>query len=414
MTAAVGITPGGLRRGHFLVRVAIADLLRQNQHAMEFAFTEEQDALRRQVRTFMRRECPPEYGRELDDTEQYPFELYQKLADVGWLGLPFEEQHGGADGSALDIAILVEELARGLLAAAQVFGAVIYVGGPIHRLGSAEQKQRFLPPIIRGELQLALGLSEPGSGSDAAALQTRAIRLGDSYELHGAKMFCSRAHIADYILVAARTNADAPKRQGISLLLVPTDQPGVQVNLIKKLGVKAIGTCEVAFDGARTPASNLLGEQDRGWQHLVECLALERFYMSAMCTGGLARVLELAAEYARERTQFGKSISSFQAIQHKLADMYTDLQAARLLTYHDAWRAMTGTPGGPQSSAAKVFCSEAYMRAAHQGMQIMGGYGYMMEFEMQRHFRDAKLMEIGGGTSEIHRNIIGGSLHRGE
>ena len=377
---------------------------------MDFAFTQEQDAFRQSIREFMKRECPPELARRLDENEEYPFELYQKMARLGWLGLPFPEQYGGQGGSPIDVAILVEELSRGMLAAAQVFGAVIYVGGPINKIGSEDQRRKFLPPIIEGKLQLALGLTEPGSGSDAAALRTKAVRKGDKYLVTGSKIFCSRAHIADYILVAARTDPDAPKHKGISLFLVPAMQKGVQASLIKKLGVKAIGTCEVAFDEAEVPAENLLGEENRGWEHLTQCLALERFYMAAMCTGGLAAVLDAASKYAEEREQFGKPIASFQAIRHKLADMYLDLQASRLLTYQAAWLAAHGRAGGLEGSAAKVFTSEAYMRAAHQGMQIMGGYGYMMEFEMQRHFRDAKLMEIGGGTSEIHRTIIGSRI----
>ena len=379
---------------------------------MDFSFTEEQEAFRASVRAFMARECPREYARRLDERAEYPFELYEKMAELGWLGLPFPEKYGGSGGSAVDVAILVEELARGMLAAAQVFGAVLYVGGPINQLGSEQQRQRWLPPMIRGELQLAFGLSEPGSGSDAAALATKAQRRGDRYVLDGSKIFCSRAHIADYILVAARTDPEADKHRGISLLMVPRKQPGVHVRLLDKLGVKAIGTCEVVFDGAEAPADHLLGEENAGWKQLVTCLALERFYMAAMCTGGIAAVLDLATEYTRQREQFGKPIGKFQAIQHKLADMYTDLQASRLLTYQCAWLTSRGRAGGLEGSAAKVFSSEAYMRAAHQGMQLMGGYGYMMEFDMQRHFRDAKLMEIGGGTSEIHRNIMGSRLHR--
>ncbi|MEW6776195.1 MAG: acyl-CoA dehydrogenase family protein [Bdellovibrionota bacterium] len=377
---------------------------------MDFSFTPEQEAFRSSIREFMRKECPPEYARRLDEQEEYPFDLYEKMAKLGWLGLPFPEKYGGLAGSPVDVAILVEELARGMLAAAQVYGAVIYVGGPVNKIGSEKQREKFLPPIIQGKLQLALGLTEPGSGSDAAALRTKAVRQGDVYFLKGSKIFCSRAHIADYILIAARTDPEAPKHKGISLFMVPKKQKGVQVNLIKKLGVKAIGTCEVVFDDAEVPAENLIGEENKGWEHLTQCLALERFYMAAMCTGGTAAVLDLASKYAKEREQFGKPIGSFQAIQHKLADMYMDLEASRLLTYQCAWLASRGKAGGLEGSAAKVFASEAYMRAAHQGMQIMGGYGYMMEFDMQRHFRDAKLMEIGGGTSEIHRTIMGSKL----
>jgi len=375
-----------------------------------FEFTEEQEALRRHIGDFTRRACTREVARQLDESESYPFEIYAGMAELGWLGLPFPEKYGGLGGSAVDIAILIEELSRAMMAAAQVFGAVIYVGGPVMRIGNEEQRQRFLPPIIRGEMQLALGLTEPDSGSDAAALRTRAVRKGDRYILNGAKMFCSRAHIADYILIAARTDTEAPKHKGISLFLVPTGQPGVQVNLLKKLGIKAIGTCEVALVDAEVPVENRLGEENQGWPSLLTCLAMERFYLAAMCTGALADVLDLATDYAKEREQFGRPIGQFQAIQHKLADIYTDLQAARLLTYQTVWHTEQGNLDPKLGSAAKLFCSEAYMRGAMQGMQIMGGYGYMMEFDMQRHFRDAKLMEIGGGTSEIHRSVIGARL----
>ncbi len=379
---------------------------------MDFSFTPEQEAFRDAIREFNKRECTPEIARRLDENEEYPRQAFQRMAELGWLGLPFPEEYGGLGGTPVDIAIVVEELARGMVAAAQAFGAMIYVGGPIFQLGNEEQRRRFLPGMIRGEVHLAMGLTEPGSGSDAAALSTRATRKGDRFIINGTKMFSSRAHVADYILVAARTDPQAPKHRGISLFAVPGKAKGVTANPLKKLGIRAIGTCEVVLEDVEVPEENMLGKENEGWLSLLQSLSMERYYLAALCTGGIAAVLDLATPYSRERQQFDRPIGAFQVIQHKLADIYIDYQAARTLTYQAAWLAAQGKAGGGEGNAAKIFASEAYMRAANQGLQIMGGYGYMMEFAMQRHFRDAKLFEIGGGTSEVLRNVVGGQVYK--
>ena len=356
----------------------------------------------------MRREYPPDVAREMDERGDYPFELFRQMAELGWLGLPFPEAYGGQGGSPMDVAILVEELARGMLAAAQVFGAVTYVGGPILDIGNEEQRRRFLPPVCRGELHLALALTEPDSGSDAAALRTRAVRDGDVYRLRGTKMFCSRAHIADYVLVAARTDPDAPKRDGISLFLVPGKQDGLRANLVPKLGVKPIGTCEVVLEDAEVPVENRLGEENRGWDHLQNWPRQGAVLHGGHVDGGDRRgprrgpPLRRTARAVRaaDRPVPGHPAQARRHVHRPPGVAAHDLPGGL---------ARGPGPGGRPGGLGGQGLHERGVHAggAHQGMQIMGGYGYMMEFEMQRHFRDAKLMEIGGGTSEIHRTLIG-------
>lgn len=378
---------------------------------MDFALTPERQMLRDTVRDFVRRECTREYARELDEQERFPFEAYQKVAALGWLGLPFPERYGGSDGSIIDVAMVLEELSRGTLAVGGAYMRNTMTNGQtILNFGTAEQKDVLLPGLIRGEFMFAIGLTEPDAGSDAASLQTTAVRDGDDYVLNGGKMFCSAANVAAYIQLATRTDKTVPKQQGITTFLIDPKTPGITIRPIKKVGHKSTVATEVAIQDARVSARNMLGELNGGWRILIHSLDAERVGVAAMCVGAAQSAFEEALEHAKQRVQFGRPIGKFQAVQHKLADMQIAVQAARLLLYHAAWLISTGQPCHKETAAVKVHASDTYMHTALEGMQILAGYGYTMESAMQRHFRDAKLYQFGAGTNEIQRNIIAREL----
>ena len=374
---------------------------------MDFGFTEEQGLLRQTVRDFIRRECPREYAREIDEQERYPFDIHKKMAELGWLGLGIPEEYGGCGGDLLTLVILVEELSRGMLAAGNMlFRNVVNAGFSILRNGTEEQKQYFLPRLTKGELLFAFSLTEPNAGSDAAAIITSAAKNGNEYVIDGDKVFCTGAEVADYIQVATRTNKAVPKHKGISVFLVNTKTPGITLHRVKKIVNKAMATSQIFFDQVRVPEGNLLGKLDGGWAAILKTLDFERICVAAMCLGVTQTVLDDALQYAQERVQFGQPIGKFQVIQHKLADMKARLEAARLLTYRAAWMAQQDMPCTMEASLAKLVASENYVLNSMDGMQILGGYGLTMEYDMQRFFRDAREFTIGAGTSEILRNII--------
>lgn len=374
---------------------------------MDFSFSEEKEMLRKTVQRFVKKECTREYARELDEKEEFPFDIYEKMADMGWLGLPFPEKYGGSDGDAIDLIIMLEELSKGMLIAGNIYMRTVMTSGlTIYHYGTEEQKDFYLPALIRGDIKFALALTEPNAGSDAASLTTSAIEKDDCYVLNGSKIFCSGAHIADFIQVIARTDKNAPKTKGITVFLVAPKTPGITIRPLKKMGHKSNVTNEVFLDNVEVPKKNILGGLNEGWENLLHSLDSERVGAAAMCVGSAQSAFNDALAYAKEREQFGRPIGKFQAIQHKLANMLMDIEAARLFTYKAAWMVKEGLSCRKEATMAKLFASEAYTRIALDGMQIMGGYGYMMESDMQRHFRDAKLFEIGGGTSEILRTML--------
>ena len=278
---------------------------------------------------------------------------------------------------------------------------------PRRDLGRAAQKARHLPPLIEGRAHFSVSLTEPGSGSDAAALTTRAARDGDDFVLSGQKLYCTGAHLrGSTVLLAARTSPEAPKRQGITVFLLDPTAPGVTLRRMRMLGRRIQGTNEIFLDGARVPAENILGTLDGGWAVLRSFLEVERTVAAIAYAGAAQAVVNLALSHAREREQFGRPIGSFQAIAHLLADMQTDVDATRLLAYRAAWLLAQGRPCLREVSIAKLHASETYVRVAGHGMQVMGGHGYTMECDMQRHFRSARLATIGAGTSQIQRDLI--------
>jgi acyl-CoA dehydrogenase len=378
---------------------------------VDFRFTEQQELQRRVLREMLERVCPREYARRCDDDKRPPREAFDALAEAGWLGLGLPEQYGGLGGDTLDIAILLEEAGRAMVdLGLWIFRAMVYGGQAVLHSGTDAQKAYFLPRVARGQLSTALALTEPGSGSDAAALTTTATADGDDYVLEGQKMFCSGLTVSEYVIIAARTDPGVPKHRGISLFLVDTNSSGLSHRPIDTLGHRSVATTAVFLDQVRTPKSSLLGPLNEGWRLLGVYLEWERLCLSAARTGGAMAALEEAIDYAKRREQFGQPIGKFQAVSHKLAEMAMLVDISRLLVYRYAWLISQGEAGHLEAAILKLFAAESYKTVADLGLQVMGGYGYSMESDMQRHFRDARLGTIGGGTSEIQKNIIARQL----
>jgi alkylation response protein AidB-like acyl-CoA dehydrogenase len=380
---------------------------------MDFELNDNQRAMRDALRQFLTRECPIEYVRECDEQERFPVELFDKLAKQGWLGLPISEEYGGTGGSCTDIAVFLEEFAWHFEAGANCYyTSIIIAADAIAHFGTEEQKRTLLPKIARGEIRFAFSLSEPNSGSDAASLKTRAVLEGDTWVINGQKMFCSCAQVADYILLMARSDADVPKHDGITMFLLDPKTPGVEIRRLKKLGLKPMDLNEIFLTDVRIPRDSLIGEVNRGWRNVLKTLDYERCCLSAVNVGAAQSCLDKSLTYTKERQQFGQRIADFQLTRAKLADMEMEIDAARLLLYRSANLVDRHIPNNKQSAIANLASSETYMRAALNGMRMMGGWGYLMEFDMQRHYRDAKLAEIGGGTSEILRIVISREMLR--
>ena len=378
---------------------------------MDFVFNEEQKMLKQSVTNFMEKECPPEYVRKLDDDELYPYELYKKMSQLGWFGLPFTEEYGGSGLGAMDLAIVGEEMARFSFEIAAGFAISIFCGLNILEYGTEEQKKNYIPKMINNDIRLSIAITEPNAGSDAASLATSAVLDGDSWVINGQKTFQTAADADNNIIsLYVRTDKNVAKHKGISLILVPKDIPGIEIRRIKTLGRKMLHTCEIFFEDVRVPKENLVGELNGGWKILLSGLELERLFICSTYVGAAQSAVDLATKHAKEREQFGRPIGSFQAIGHMLADMQTDVDAARLLVYRAAWMLGQGISCMKEVSMAKLFGSETYARISNQGMQIMGGYGYSMEYDMQRHFRDSRVLTVSAGSSQMQRTVIARSM----
>ena len=378
---------------------------------MDFSFTPDQESLRGHVQELLRAVCPPEYAERCDREARPPREAYEALAKHGWLGLTIPAEYGGSGGSAIDLAILLEEAGRHFEElGVWVFRTLTYGGYAVLQHGTPEQRRALLPRVARGELSFCLGLTEPQAGSDAAALATRATRDGDSYVINGQKVFTSGMDISDYCLLVTRTATGEKKQQGITNFLVDTRLPGIEVRRIETLGMRAIGTTQVFYKDVRVPLSAVLGEVDRGWEAVDSYLWYERLCLSAARTGAASAAFDYALNYAKTRKQFGRAIGEFQAISHKLADMKVMLDLSRMLVYRFAWLLAQGKATRHDAAVVKLYAAESYKAISDMGLQILGGYGYCMEYPMQRFFRDSRVAVIGAGTSEIQRNIIARGL----
>ncbi len=375
-----------------------------------FGFTQDQQMMRESVLDLLERELPVERVRELDSNSEFPLAAYNALAKGGWLGLPFGKEWGGSDGSHMDRAVLVEALGYHYLNIGTAFLMnTTYAGQHLNLHASDYLKQTFIPKIIDGSCRLAIAITEPEAGSDVASIRTRAIKRGDRYVLNGQKTYITLAHMANYIVTAAKTEPEAGAK-GISLFLVPTDAKGLTIRKLDMLGRRPIHANDVFYADVEVPAEYLIGEEGSGFRYLMKCLNLERAGTSAASCGDMQHIIDYACAYAKERKQFGQPIANFQAIAHKLADMRIQAEASRLMIWRVAQMLDQGLDPRMETSIAKVFITEAGFNCANLGMQIMGGAGYMMDHDMQRFFRDSRLGPIGAGTNEIQRNIIAQNL----
>lgn len=381
---------------------------------MDFSLTEEQAAFRQSVRAFVEREVMPQ-ARAIDERDEFPRDLFRRCAELGYLGIRYPETLGGAGADPFTFILMMEELARGSLALAAIVGMQCLNGTDLlYQLGTPEQHARLLAPALRGEKIGTIAMTEPDAGSDLGGMSTRAERDGDTWRLDGRKMWITSATVADFFIVAAKTDPAAGTR-GIDLFLVEKGMPGLSVGRrIDKLGTRGSETSELILDGVRVPAQNLLGEKGTGFRRLGATLSEIRVMTGALGLGLGQAALDASLRYSRERQQFGRPIGQFQAIGHKLAWMGTQLEAARALVYRAAWQLTTGKPDTQLAAMAKLFATEVANQLADQATRIFGSYGFALEYDAQRYYRDARFLLYGAGTAEILLGIIAKQMGAGE
>jgi alkylation response protein AidB-like acyl-CoA dehydrogenase len=369
--------------------------------------TDEQVDFRDAIRDFAERECGTAEQREkLSDgyTELHNQEIYEKLAELGWLGVTVDEQYGGAGAGMVDACIFLEETMRGLVPIAG-YGVSQIVAGAYERFGTEEQKTEMLGGITSGRVE-AIAMSEPEAGSDVGNLKCKIERTDDGYVLNGQKTWISAAHLADHILVIGRSDSSGSKHEGLTMLSVPTDAEGIEINGIQTMGGKEVN--DVFLTDCHVSADRMLGEEGNGWIQLMAGLNVERLILAATALGIAQRAFDDALDYIKERKQFGRPIGSFQTLKHRIADLATEIECVRLLVY-DVARKVDEDPSRMlprEASMAKLKATEVAKACALEGMQMMGGYGYASEYDMERHVRTSLVMSIYGGTNEIQREIV--------
>ncbi len=380
---------------------------------MDFQLNDEQRMTIEMVREFVAREVIPR-AREWDEREEFPHETVARLGELGVLGMVVPEEYGGTGLDYVTIALVLEEVARGDASLAlTVESHNSLCTKHIAMFGTEEQKRRFLPDLASGRRLGAWCLTEPGSGSDASGLRTRAVREGDSWRLNGTKMFITQGTVAGVYVVLASTTPER-KQKGITAFIVERGTPGLSAGRhLKKMGMRSSDTAEVILEDVVVPDANRLGEVDHGFIDTLQVLDRGRVAIAGLAVGIARASLEDSIAYAKERRQFGRPIAEFQAIQWMLADMATEVEAARALTLKAAWLHDTGRPFSKEASMAKLFSAQVAMRAANWAIQIHGGYGYTREYPVERYLRDAKLCEIGEGTNEVQRMVIARHLLAG-
>src|SRR5919106_6372032 len=380
---------------------------------MDFELAEEQLMVREMTRAFVEREVKPVASR-LDREGVYPSELVKRLSEMGLMGMLVPQEFGGSGMDVLSGVLAMEEISKAwasLAVAMSVQNSLVCA--PVLRFGNAAQKEKYLTSLARGEWLGCYALTEPGSGSDAGSIQTRAKRVGDDFVLNGNKIFTTNGNRADVAIVYAVTDP-ARGKKGISAFIVEKNSPGFIVGRLEdKRGLRSSDTASLSFEDCRVPHEILLGTEGEGFRIALATLDGGRIGIAAQALGIAQGCLEESVAYAQQRRQFGRAIAEFEAIQWMLADMATEIDAARLLTYRAAWLAQQGRPFSKAAAEAKLYASEASNRAAYKALQIHGGYGYIKDYPVERYFRDAKICEIGEGTSEIQRMVIAKELLHG-
>lgn len=373
---------------------------------MHFDLTTEQAMLQKMIREFSDEVVAPG-AIERDKTKAFPVEIFKELSNMGIMGLPFPEQYGGAGADTISFAIVTEELSRTCASTGITYSAHISLGGaPLHLFGTEAQKEKYLTPICTGESFGAFGLTEPNAGSDAGGTETTAVLDNGEFVINGSKVFITNASYAKHLALTAITNRDGNKKE-ISAIIVPTDAKGFTIKSeYEKMGLNASNTTELILENVRVPEENLLGVRGNGFKQFLTTLDGGRIGIAAMAVGIAQGALDKAVQYAKERKQFGKALADFQATQFKLADMEVKIQLARTFVNKAAWLKDQGRPFGKEAAIAKYYASEMAMEVCDEAIQIHGGYGYMKEYEVERFLRDAKLLEIGEGTSEVQKMVI--------
>jgi len=377
---------------------------------VDFDLPEELEAFRKTVHDWVEREFPKERALELEAAEhEFPYELWDAMAEAGFHAIGIPEEYGGQGGDVLTQVVVARELARSLAGLTWVWGISSFAGGKsVGLYGTEEQKRRFLPDLAAGKLRFVIAVTEPGGGTDVlGAMRTTARPVPGGWRITGQKIWCTAAHDADYLLLLARSDRDVPKRtQGLTLFLVPRPSEGLELRRIPKLGMRAISSCEVFLDDVFVPDDLVLGEPGNAWYQLLGTLNNERIVLAALATGILDGVLEEALRYVRERHVFGKPLGQLQVVQHHVADMVIWRKQAELLTYHAATLQSRGLPCGRESNMAKLVASERAVAAADLGIQLFGGMGYSLETHMQRYWRDARIYRIAPINNEMVRSTL--------
>lgn len=372
---------------------------------MNFEFTEEQRMWRDTVNAFMEKEVGREYTREHDASREFPWEVYRKMGELGWLGLLLPEEDGGAAADPIMFAIFCEAIAKYSLDTAACIMTSMFTATNISAFGTAQQKATYLPPFLRGERTFSISISEPQSGSDAANARTKAVLQGDEWVLNGNKTWCSGAHIpGTMIVLMARTGEERYK--GLSLFLLPNDAPGLTITKLNTIVRRSLGTTQLYLDDVRLPKESLLGEVGEGWAYIGAHLEHERLSLAASYVGNAQTALDDTIRYTKDRKAFGRSLSDFQVLKHRMAEDAINIEAARLLTYSAAAKMTRGERAVKEVSMAKVFAVDALFKTAFNGMQALGGYSQLPEQDMERYFREAKHGMVGGGANEIQKSII--------
>jgi alkylation response protein AidB-like acyl-CoA dehydrogenase len=372
--------------------------------AMDFDLTEDQEMLREAARGFLSTACPTSLVREMAEDERgHPLELWQKMGQMGWMGMVIPEEYGGAGADFLDLIVLLEEMGRVCLPG-PFFSTVVLGGLTVLEAGSAEQREEILPPLAEGELLLTLALTEPSATYAPQGIQTKATQTDEGFLIQGTKLFVPDAHVSDYLICAARTKETEKPEDGVTLFMVDRESPGVTCTLLKTIaGDKQ---CEVIFDDVKVPGTSVLGRLDEGWPILDKVLERAVVAQCAEMVGGARRVLEMTVEYAKERMAFGHPIGSFQAIQHYCADMLVDVDGCSLVTYKAAWRLGEGLPAAQEVAMAKSLISEKFKRAAALAIEIHGAIGFTEEHDLPLYFKRAKAWEINLGDAGFHLDRI--------
>jgi len=379
---------------------------------MEFELNRTQKEIQKAVRDFTKGEFDKELALELDKKHEFPRKIWQKAGDLGLIGVHYPEEYSGQGLGSIEDIIVIEELCRGDSTIGSAVALSSFASELVLHYGNDDMKQKFLPQVAEGKMLSAGAFTEPNHGSDITSMETTAVKEGDEWVVNGVKTFITNAGLAGFYSVLCQTDPDAkPSYRGLSVILVEADREGVSTaDVGEKMGISMMATAEVTFKDVRVPADNLIGEEGKGFYHVLHFFDESRIQVAAQALGTAQGAYDRALAYVKQREQFGKKIAQFQVTQHKLADMATKIELARLITYKAAWNFDQGRIDPKLTSMAKMYAARTAVEVADEAIQLLGGYGYMKEYEVERFYRDAKITEIYEGTKEIQKNTIASAL----